>query len=214
MRQVIGKIESDISEDRLTKDLEKYRQEAIRLGATDSKIITSEMIPIDERVTLKCRIPICFGFGTCRNCPPYAITPLELREIVKKYKYAIFFKLEVRPDIIVRNKETILERASAYQKVFEIVNAIESKAFYDGYYLSLGFAAGSCKSTYCYDVECASLRGERCRLELKARPSMEAVGIDAYKLATSVGWDVYPIGSGCDPLDIPKGSLMGLVLIY
>jgi len=43
---------------------------------------------------------------------------------------------------------------------------------------------------------------------------MEAVGIDAYKLATSLGWDVYPIGSDCDPLDIPKGSLMGLVLVY
>ena len=45
-------------------------------------------------------------------------------------------------------------------------------------------------------------------------PDMLTVGIDVYKLATSVGWDVYPIGSDCVPQDIPKGSLMGLVLVY
>ena len=214
MRRTIRKIDLKISEDKLNKDLEKYRQEAISLGATDSKIITADMIPIDGRVALKCNIPVCFGYGTSVNCPPNTITPSKLRELIKKYKHAIFFKLEVKPEVIVRNRETILERTGAYRKIFEIVNAIESMAFYDGYYLAVGFAAGSCKSTYCYKVECSALKGERCRHELKVRPSMEAVGIDAYKLATSVGWDVYPIGSDCDPRDIPKGSLMGLILIY
>lgn len=108
----------------------------------------------------------------------------------------------------------ILERVGVYKKVFEIVSAIESVAFYDGYYLSVGFAAGSCKSTYCYKVDCSVLKNERCRHELKVRPSMEAVGIDAYKLATNVGWDMYPIGSDCDFRDIPKSSLLGLILIY
>jgi predicted metal-binding protein len=214
MRQKIRKIDLKISEVELNKDLEKYREQTINLGAKDSKIIKTDMIPIDERVALKCRIPICFGYGTSANCPPYTITPSELREVIERYRYAVFFKLEVKPDVIVRNRETILERAGAYKKIFEIVNAIESMAFYDGYYLALGFAAGSCKSTYCYKVECSALKGERCRHELRIRPSMEAVGIDAYKLATIVGWDIYPIGSNCNPKDIPKGSLMGIVLIY
>ncbi|MGQ9551998.1 MAG: DUF2284 domain-containing protein [Candidatus Bathycorpusculaceae bacterium] len=214
MRRLIKRIDLEIPEDKLNKDLEKYRQEAISLGATDSKIITTEFIPVDDRVALKCKVPICFGYGTSVNCPPHTISPSELLELIKKYKNAIFFRLEVKPEVIVRSRETILERASAYKKVFDIVSAIESMAFYDGYYLAMGFAAGSCKSTYCYNVECSALKGERCRNELKVRPSMEAVGIDAYKLATSVGWDVYPIGSDCDPRDIPKGSLMGLVLVH
>jgi len=214
MKRKIGKINPQVPEDRLNKDLSKYRQEAIRLGATDSKIITTESIPIDERVTLKCKIPICFGYGTSINCPPHTVTPSELKEITKKYRYAIFFKLDVEPEVIVRKRETVLKRVSAYKKIFDIVNSLESMAFYDGYYLAVGFAAGSCKSTYCYNLECSALKGERCRHELKVRPSMEAVGIDAYKLATSVGWDMYPIGSSCNPQDIPKGSLMGLVLVY
>jgi predicted metal-binding protein len=213
MRRTIRKINLKISEDELNKDLEMYRQETINLGAKDSKIITTDTIPIDERVAMKCRIPVCFGYGTSVNCPPHTITPSELRGAIKKYRYAVFFKLEVQPEVIVRNRETILERAGAYKKVFEIVNAIESMAFYDGHYLAIGFAAGSCKSTYCYKVECSALKGERCRHELRIRPSMEAVGIDAYKLATIVGWDIYPIGSDCNPQDIPKGSLMGLILI-
>ena len=214
MRRVIRKIELENSEDNLYGHLEKYQKEAISLGATDSKIIKAEIIPIDCRVTLKCSIPICFGYGTSVNCPPNTISPSKLGELIKKYKFAIFFKLEVKPEVIVRNKETIMERAGAYRKVFEIVNKIESMAFYDGYYLAVGFAAGSCKSTYCYKVQCSALKGERCRHELKVRPSMEAVGIDVYKLASRVGWDIYPIGSDCDLQDIPKGSLMGLILVY
>lgn len=213
MRQAIGKINLEISEDKLHKDLEMYRQEAISLGATDAKIITADMIPVDERVLLKCRVPICFEYGTSANCPPHAIKPSEFRELIKKYKYAILFKLEIKPEILVGGKETIVERVSAFKKIAEIVNALESGAFYDGYYLVVGFAAGGCKSIYCYKVECAALKGERCRNELKVRSAMEAVGIDVFKLATSVGWDIYPIGSNCNPQDIPKGSLMGLVLI-
>jgi predicted metal-binding protein len=212
-KRQIRKIRLTVNAENINKDLEKYCRKAKKKGATDAKTINAEMIPIDERVSLKCRIPICFGYGTSANCPPYTIKPSEFREIVEKYKYALVFKIEVEPKIIVRKRETILERVDAYMKIFDLVNKIESMAFYDGYYFALGLAAGSCKSTFCHNVECANLKGERCRNELRVRPSMEAVGIDAYKLATTVGWEIFPIGSSCEPEDIPKGTLMGLVLV-
>jgi predicted metal-binding protein len=93
------------------------------------------------------------------------------------------------------------------------VNNLESDAFYDGHYLSVGFGAGSCKSTFCHDRDCTVLRGEKCRLALRARPSMEAVGIDCYRIATELGWDIYPIGSDAKPACMPHGTLMGLVMI-
>ncbi len=46
----------------------------------------------------------------------------------------------------------------------------------------------------------------------RARASMEAVGIDVYKLATKVGWDIYPIGKA--PSDAPYGTIAGIVFIY
>jgi hypothetical protein len=42
---------------------------------------------------------------------------------------------------------------------------------------------------------------------------MESVGIDCYRIATELGWDIYPIGSDAGPQCIPHGTLMGMVLI-
>jgi predicted metal-binding protein len=170
-------------------------------------------VPIDERVALKCRIPKCFGYGTCANCPPHSLTPEETRKIAALYRYGVLMKIDVPPPIIVRDRETIKQRVGAYQNMFDLVSRIESESFYDGYYLSVGFAAGSCKSTYCYNVDCTVLHGEKCRLALRARPSMEAVGIDCYRLATEQGWDILPIGSSADAGSISQGTLMGLVLV-
>ncbi len=213
MGRKIRKVQLEIDDRRVKRSMDKYCEEARKLGASDSKVVTTDKIPVDERVQLKCIVPKCFGYGTSANCPPHTIKAFELRELVKKYRYGICVKLEVPPQVIVRNRDTILERAGAYKKIFEIVSAVESMAFYDGYYLAVGFAAGSCKSTFCFKTDCAVLKGERCRNELKVRPSMEAVGIDAYRLSAHLGWEMYPIGSDCDPNDIPGGVLMGLILI-
>ena len=42
---------------------------------------------------------------------------------------------------------------------------------------------------------------------------MEAVGIDVFKMAALSGWDIYPIGSGAKPEDMPKGTLAGIVIV-
>ena len=138
----------------------------------------------------------------------------ELREILKKYKWAVLFIQDIPSEVIVRDKATIKERVKAYQDIFKIVNKIESMAFYDGNYLAFGFAAGSCRHTYCWqDKTCRALEGERCKFSLRARPSMEAVGIDVYRMVTSQGWDIYPIGSDAKAEDIPKGTLAGIIIV-
>ena len=38
---------------------------------------------LDERVTLKCQIPRCFGYGVGAHCPPNTLKPAELRDIRK-----------------------------------------------------------------------------------------------------------------------------------
>jgi hypothetical protein len=65
------KIGLDVEEVRLAADLQKYQEKAIELGATRAKIVRTDEIPVDERVTMKCQIPICFGYGVGANCPPH-----------------------------------------------------------------------------------------------------------------------------------------------
>jgi predicted metal-binding protein len=214
MGRTVRKAAVDMYEDRLAQDLERYREQALAMGATQAKIVKAEAIPVDERVTLKCQIPRCFGYGVSAHCPPNTMKAAELKDLLQKYHWAVFFIKEVPPEVIVRDKATIKERVAAYQQVFKIVNELESMAFYDGHYLAFGFAAGSCRHTYCGQQEgCQAMEGKRCRFALRSRPSMEAVGIDVYKMAAQAGWDIYPIGSDAKPEDMPKGTLAGIVIV-
>ena len=214
MRNKIEKIRVDMQGSRLAEDLEQYRQKALQLGASQALVVKAEDIPVDDRVTLKCRIPRCFGYGAGAHCPPHTMKPSELREILKQYQWAVFFIKDIPSEVIVRDKATIKERVAAYQEVYRMVSEIESMAFYDGHYLAFGFAAGSCRHTYCgQHATCQAMTGDRCRFSLLSRPSMEAVGIDVYRMVATAGWEIYPIGSGAKPADIPKGTLAGIVIV-
>lgn len=214
MGKVIRKISVDMWEDQLQQDLEKYKEKALELGASTATIVSAEQIPVDERVTLKCQIPRCFGYGASAHCPPNTLKPAELNDLLNKYNWAVFFIKDVPPEVIVRDRATIKERVDAYQEVFNIVNEIESNAFYDGHYLAFGFAAGSCRHTLCGQQKtCRAMEGDRCRFALKSRPSMEAVGIDVFKMVAREGWDIYPIGSDAKPDDMPKGILAGIIIV-
>ena len=214
MAERIEKITLDKSEERIQADLARYQAKALKLGATKAWVMPASEIPVDERVTLKCQIPRCFGYGVGAHCPPNTLTPAELRAHLAKYQWAVFLVKEIPPEVVVRDKATIKERVAAYQDVFKIVNKLESMAFYDGHYLAFGFAAGSCRHTYCgLEDDCQAMKGQKCRFSLRSRPSMEAVGIDVYRLATESGWDIYPIGSDAKPESIPKGTLAGIVIV-
>ena len=177
MGRKVEKITVDMQQGRLPQDLERYRQQALELGATQARIVQAEEIPVDERVTLKCQIPRCFGYGVSAHCPPNTMKPAELQDLLKQYHWAVFFILEVPPAVIVRDKATIKERVAAYQHVYKIVNELESAAFYDGHYLAFGFAAGSCRHTYCGQQEgCLALEGKKCRFSLKSRTSRRRSG--------------------------------------
>jgi predicted metal-binding protein len=214
MGKPVKKITADRNEASLQGNLQRYCEKALELGATKAMVISTEDIPVDERVTLKCQIPRCFGYGAGAHCPPNTLKPAELREILKGYRWAVFFIKDVPSQVIVRDKATIKERVAAYQEVYKVVNEVESMAFYDGHYLAFGFAAGSCRHTFCSQQEtCQAMEGKKCRFSLRSRPSMEAVGIDVYHMTARAGWDIYPIGSDAKPEDMPKGTLAGIVIV-
>jgi len=202
-------------EKQLRQDLEKYRRRAIELGTTDAKIITSEDVVVDERVLAKCTYPKCENYGTNMNCPPYAMSPELIRKVVNKFRYAIFIKTEVPTDSMVGPALEDPSISSPYRRKFaEIVARIESEAFYDGYHMAVGFGSGGCKVLLCPDQECNGLNtGKGCRHALIARSSMEAVGMDAYTMATRVGWKIYPMGKATSPSEVPYGLRLGLILI-
>lgn len=168
---MIRKIVEKIPDEQLQQDLEKYRQRSVELGATDAKVITTDEVVIDERVLAKCTYPRCFGYGTNANCPPYAMSPDQLRKVLNKFRYAIFIKLEVPADDIAGVEARDRKLLKPFiRKLSEITAKIEAEAFYDGYHLALAFGNGSCKGLFCADVECRALvPGQACPHHLRAR---------------------------------------------
>jgi len=210
------KIVDVVPEEVLLADLERYRRRAIEMGATDARIISAAEVIIDERVQAKCINPKCERYGTNLNCPPYAMSPDLMRKIVGGYRYAVLTMMQV-PSVEATGPEALEKHTNARTSRLnhDIVTEIEALAFLDGYYLANGFADASCKSVHCPNLECAALKpGGSCRFPLQSRSSMEAVGIDAFRMAARAGWDIYPITASVPPQNVPFAVKLGLILIY
>ena len=213
---VARKISLQISPEKLREDLEKYRQKALEAGADGAKIISASQVVIDERVRMKCLVPLCHLYGESPNCPPYTPEPEEMRKVLSKFSYAIFIRNDVLPvEDFVDDEKWHRAHIKHQAKTHRLVSEVEALAFNDGYYLAMGFAAGGCKTALCGGQICQFLDSGRCRFPLKARPSMEAVGIDAYRLATQVGWDIYPVAHrNVELTSIPCAISLGIIFIY
>jgi predicted metal-binding protein len=194
---------------------------AKRMGATSAVSFSARGVAVDERVRLKCRIPVCDDYGLNLMCPPNVMSVQEFREILARYNHAVLIQMEMRMPAEVKVEIRGADDVSAlykdprfldsYKKYFtplkvklqRVVHKIESKAFSQGYRFAVGFIAGSCK--LCPKCVAVDLSGP-CRHSFRARPSMEAMGIDVYQTARNAGL----------PFDMPaKDKIVwnGLVLI-
>lgn len=199
----------------LKQDLQKYLEFAREIGATDSKIIPAKWVSFDERVRVKCSVPKCHLYGSSPNCPPYTPDVEVMQKTMKKYKWAVAVKYDVlRIEDFVDQQRWLKGHEKHQRKIHDIVSAVESVAFNDGYYFAVGFAAGGCKTALCSGMVCQFFDSGRCRFPLKSRPSMEGVGIDAFDLITKIGWDVYPIASKYADQDSIKCAISaGIIFI-
>ena len=209
------KIDPWREDDTCRSDVERYRLLAIDLGASDAKVIQSNEVMVEHRVRGKCIVPKCPYYGLSGNCPPHSPSPEEIRVMLKEYRCGVFIRLIIPSDQIAGEKAFEENRMRPFRmKIQDMVSELESIAFYDGYPLAMGFAAGTCKRSLCPDLECSALiPGKGCRHPLRARPSMESVGMNVYTMAAKAGWDVYPIGKTLSPEDLPHGNYFGLVMI-
>ena len=147
---MVRKVLAEVPQTLLKEDLEKYRKTAIEIGATDAKVVTTDAILIEEKVRAKCLVPLCGSVGKSLNCPPHTMDLDMVRKVVGGFQYALFYMLQVPsgdlcgPDFVAKKKGM-----PSAMKNYEICSKIEAAAFYDGYYLAMGFAGGPCGRYMC-----------------------------------------------------------------
>jgi len=175
------------------KVLKGLVDEARRRGATHAKVIFSKDIVVDERVRLKCAVPVCSSYGVHLMCPPNLMSVSEFKKALSAYNKALILQIEAgygssdrAPGERLSRKldDEITEPDEVMKELHILVNAMETLAFKKGFHLAAGLIGGQCRLC----VECVSPKsGEPCRHPFEARPSMEAMGIDVVRTCEKVG---------------------------
>ena len=138
--------------------IKKLCARARKLGADDAIVINPKHVETGEWVRLKCKYG-CGGYRGSLCCPPYSPTPSETRKVLDSYAKAI----------LVHKKEAGTK---------EIAVELEREAFLSGCYKAWSMGSGPCRL-----CRAACSFDEGCRHPEKARPSMEACGIDVFATA-------------------------------
>ena len=171
---------------------------ARELGADNVAPLPAGDVVIDERVRLKCRVPLCSGYGRNLMCPPNTLSPAEMSGVLRRYRLALFVQQRIQltsagvaerfggltyaEAVVLPGYESV---AAESQRAFaELMGKLETAAFKRGLRFATAFTGGDCKLC----PECVGQgSGEACRHPFAARPAMEAVGIDVIATAAHAG---------------------------
>ncbi len=175
--------------------LQSIEREAKARGATNARVISARKVVVDARASFKCFVPLCSCYGTHLLCPPNVMTPSEFQQVLDLYNHALVVQVRADFDSRDKSRERLsgelcedLERrtnsAKWQRKLHDVVNDTEAFAFKKGFRFAAGLIGGQC--SLC--KECKALaQGRRCLHPFRARPSMEAVGIDVVRTCKNAG---------------------------
>ncbi len=156
----------------LTLSDETLRRMAIdRAGIKDAGIIAPSEVQTAPWVRLKCQFG-CDGYGRCLVCPPFTPTAEETRKVLDAYHRAILIHFDPEADV----KAAVAD--------------LEREIFLAGAWKAFGLGAGPCY--FC--AKCPVDQGP-CRHAERARPAMEACGIDVFATVKKAGFAIEVVKS-------------------
>jgi predicted metal-binding protein len=194
----------------LKKKIRELENFALEKGAFKVKAFPAQLVAVDERVRVKCQIPLCPHYGHCLTCPPNVMSLEEFAKALKRYHTALLVQTQssLSGDPDKHDKKAVLQYVAApgkpkkkggdktefYQdldnmklaaiRLHKLINEVESMAMSLGFPYALGLIGGECMLC----PECVGVNsGEACRRPYQARPSMEGVGIDVFKTSIKAG---------------------------
>jgi predicted metal-binding protein len=194
----------------MLQDLKTLCDRALELGASAARSVSAREVAVDPRVQLKCRVPLCGSYGQNLMCPPHVMPPEQFAAILQRYAQCVVVQQAIpltADDLKRRFRGKTLEQlvgTKAYNKALadsqngfvELLTVLEAEAMGMGYRFAAALAGGDC----CLCETCvAAVTGDEttgaCLHPFKARPSMEALGIDVVRTAECAGLPIeFPAG--------------------
>lgn len=162
--------------------MDAFIHKAIAYGAAAAREIDAHSIVTAPWVRLKCQFG-CEGFNSSFCCPPQTPTAEETGRVIACYQRAL------------------LVHVTTQGHPSNIVSRLEKDLLSEGFYKAIGFGAGPCSI-------CETCPPDRCRHPAKARPAMEACGIDVFATVRANGFALDVLKT-----QRSKGNYYGLVLV-
>lgn len=162
-------LSDDKNENRQFFHPEMLAAQAKRSGFSFARVIDAGEIAIKPWVRLKCRFG-CDRYGRSLCCPPASPDEEEMGALISGYRYAL-----------------VVQGTPPSDSFHEQLLALERAVFLAGYPDALAFGAGPCPV-------CSTCPEDGlCRFPGKARPSLEACGVDVYQTARQAGLSLSPV---------------------
>lgn len=179
------------------RDLHRIGRILRENGADDTAVLAAADVLVDDRVRLKCQVPLCDSYGRNYTCPPHVPPLSEIRAALARYETGL---------LVLVNDALEGEDGDPFRgarRLHELIHLGEKEAFTMGYRFAMGLIGGCCRLC----ETCAAVTGEACRFPFRARPSMESMGIDVGGTAETAGMSIaFPVRD--------RVSWIGLLLVY
>lgn len=146
-------------------------------GFPDFKWIAAKDIVVSQWVRFRC-IFGCPIYGKRGTCPPNVPSIDECRQMISEYSQVAVFHFE-------KKLETPEDRKAWSKEVVLRLTELEKEVFLSGYYKTFLISFDSCGLCETCDAD-----RMKCKNPKSARPGADAMGIDVYATARSIG---YPI---------------------
>ena len=147
------------------RSLVRWIRRARELGAAGARVVAPRDVVCADWVRMKCQFG-CDGFGSSRLCPPHSPTPEQTRRVLDGYR------------------RLLLVHCTHLADVTGLVVRLEREIFLDGCYRAFAWGAGPCRLCR------GACQFEACRHPERARPAMEACGIDVFATARRAGFPI------------------------
>jgi len=154
-------------------DASTYCELAVGRGAARAVVVDPHSVVTATWVRMKCQYG-CGGYGSNLCCPPHTPTPDQTRAMLDEYSTGV------------------LVSSAGQVDVKGLVVDLEREAFLAGYYRAFAYGAGPCGL-------CEPCPLGRCVHAERARPAMEACGIDVFATARAHGFEISVVRDSGDP---------------
>lgn len=158
--------------------------QARKEGFERATLIQTREVSLEPWVESKCRTG-CPEYGQRLQCPPRSPDDQEMARMLGAYRRGL-----------------LVQGTPPGGQFHDRLLALERHCFLEGHYKALAFGAGPCP--VCQDCDVT----KPCRFPGKARPALEACGVDVFETVRRAGWNLEPAQAKGDYV-----KFIGLVLL-